>query len=126
MRYFLVLLLGVGQLYFMPALASEYVYLNPAFTVNFGSVGKLKYLRTEIALKVDSPEDADKVRAHSPYLKNDLILLFSAQEAEVINSPQGRESLRQIAVDNLRARMIKLIGEPVIDALYFSNFVVQN
>ncbi len=126
MRYLLMLLLGFGQLYLLPAQASEYVYLNPPFTVNFGSVGKLKYLRTEIALKVSSPEAAEKVKAHAPYLRNDLILLFSAQEPEVINSPQGRESLRQIAVDNLRARMLKLTDDTVIEALYFSNFVVQN
>lgn len=126
MRYLLVLLLGFGSLSWMPAQASQYVYLNPPFTVNFGSIGKLKYLRTEIALKVDSEEAAEKIRAHMPYLRNDLILLFSAQEPEIINTPQGRESLRQVALDNLRSRMLELEDELLIEALYFSNFVVQN
>lgn len=126
MRYLLVLLLGFGSLYFSPAQASEYVYLDPPFTVNFGTQGKLKFLRTQIALKVMSPEDAAKVLAHKPYLRNDLILLFSAQEPEIINSPQGRENLREIALDNLRGRMQQLEDAPIIDALYFSNFVVQN
>lgn len=126
MRYLLVLLLGFGPLYLAPAQASEYVYLDPPFTVNFGTQGKLKFLRTQIALKVMTAEDAGKVLAHKPYLRNDLILLFSAQEPEIINSPQGRESLREIALDNLRARLQQLEGEPIIEALYFSNFVVQN
>lgn len=126
MRYLLVLLLGFGSLSLMPAQASQYVYLNPPFTVNFGSIGKLKYLRTEIALKVDTEEAAEKIRAHMPYLRNDLILLFSAQEPEIINTPQGRESLRQVALDNLRSRMLELEDELLIEALYFSNFVVQN
>lgn len=126
MRYLLVLLLGFGPLYLAPVQASEYVYLDPPFTVNFGTQGKLKFLRTQIALKVMTAEDAEKVLAHKPYLRNDLILLFSAQEPEIINSPQGRESLREIALDNLRGRLQQLEGEPIIEALYFSNFVVQN
>lgn len=126
MRYLLLMILGFGSIYMLPAQASQYVYLSPPFTVNFGTVGKLKYLRTEIALKVESEEAAAKINAHKPYLRNDLILLFSAQEPDVINSPEGRESLRNIALDNLRARMLELEDELVIDALYFSNFVVQN
>ena len=104
----------------------QYVYLQPAFTVNFGSAGRLKYLRTEIAVKVNSTEAAAKVNANMPYLRSDLILLLSGLETDGVNTPQGREFMRKQALDKLRGRLQELTEEPCIEELYFSNFVVQN
>lgn len=104
----------------------QYVYLDPVFLVNYGDSGRLRYLRTQVAVKVGSAEAVEKVTANMPYLRNDLILLFSAQSAEVISTPQGRESLRQLALDGLRGRLLKLTDQPYIEDLYFSNFVTQN
>lgn len=105
---------------------TQYVYLQPAFTTNFGPAGRLRYIRTEIAVKVTSAEAAEKVTHHIPYLRSDLIFLLSAQESDAINTPQGREKLRRLALDQLRGRMTELEQEPFIEELYFSNFVVQN
>lgn len=103
----------------------QYVYLDPVFMVNFGETGRLRYLRTQIAVKVANAEAAAKVNEFLPYLRNDLILILSAQSKEVINTPEGREALRKMALDNLRGRMMKLTEQPYIDELYFSNFVTQ-
>ncbi|MEN9465061.1 MAG: hypothetical protein RL217_1242 [Pseudomonadota bacterium] len=103
----------------------QYVYLDPVFMVNFGETGRLRYLRTQIAVKVANSEAASKVNEFLPYLRNDMILILSAQSAEIINTPQGREALRKMALDNLRGRMMKLAEQPYIDELYFSNFVTQ-
>ena len=43
-----------------------------------------------------------------------------------MNSTQGREELRQIALEEVRAVMTQLEGAPSVDDLYFNNFVVQN
>lgn len=105
---------------------TRYIYLEPAFVVNYGSTGRMKYLRTEVALKVSTSEAAGKVSEHKPYIRNNLVLMFSAQEPEIMNSSQGREQLRKLALDEVRALMEQLEGMPYIDDLYFSNFVVQN
>ncbi|MCD8522273.1 MAG: flagellar basal body-associated FliL family protein [Saccharospirillaceae bacterium] len=105
---------------------AKYLHLEPAFVVNYGSTGRMKYLRTEIALKVSGAESAAKVNLHKPYIRNNLVMLLSAQEAVTMNSSQGRESLRKVALDEVRALMVKLEGSPFIDDLFFSNFVVQN
>lgn len=109
-----------------PLAGTKYLHLEPAFVVNYGSTGRMKYLRTEIALKVSDSQSADKVIRHKPYIRNNLVMLLSAQEAEAMNSSSGRESLRKVALDEVRALMVKLEGAPLIDDLFFSNFVVQN
>lgn len=109
-----------------PAVTAKYIYLDPALVVNYGSSGRMKYLRTEVALKVTGAEAAGKVTQHKPYIRNNLVMLFSAQESETMNTSQGRESLRKVALDEVRALMVKLEGMPYVDDLYFNNFVVQN
>ncbi|MAD44627.1 MAG: flagellar basal body-associated protein FliL [Oceanospirillaceae bacterium] len=105
---------------------TEYVKIEPAIVVNYGSSGRMKYLRTEIALKVTGGDAADAVKHHKPYIRNKLVLLFSAQDSDTMNSSEGRESLRKVALDEVRALMVQLEDMPYIDDLYFSSFVVQN
>lgn len=105
---------------------AQYIYMEPAFVVNYGSTGRMRYLRTEVVLKVSSADAASRVTLHRPYLRNNLIMMFSAQEDEVMKTSLGRETLRKVALDEVRAVMMQLEGIPYIDDLYFSNFVVQN
>ncbi|UTW48266.1 flagellar basal body-associated FliL family protein [Bacterioplanoides sp. SCSIO 12839] len=109
-----------------PVSSARYIHLEPAFVVNYGSSGRMKYLRTEVSLKVSSGEAAAMVTQHKPYIRNNLVLLMSAQEPETMNSSKGRESLRKVCLDEVRAVMTQLEGMPSVDDLYFSNFVVQN
>lgn len=104
----------------------QYVYLQPAFTANVGHAGRLRYVRTEIALKVSSDEAAEQIKTHMPYLRHEMIMLLSSQTTEAINTPKGRDQLRIAALDRLRGRMIAITEAPLIEELYFSNFVAQN
>lgn len=106
--------------------AIQYIYFEPAFVVNYGSTGRFRFIRTEIALKVASTEAAAKSSQHKPYLRHELVMLLSAQEPQVMQSPKGRESLRKLALDRVKRTLIKLEGMPYVDDLYFNTFVVQN
>lgn len=109
-----------------PAGPARYIHLEPAFVVNYGSSGRMRYLRTNVVLRVSTVEEAARVSLHKPFIRNNLVMLFSAQESDVMNTPQGRESLRKVALDEVRAVMEMLEGTPDVADLYFSNFVVQN
>ena len=82
--------------------ATQYVHLQPAFVLNYGSntTGRLKYVRTDVALRVIGAEAAGKVNHHQAYIRNQLVLLLSQQEESTINDAQGREKLRQVALDD--------------------------
>jgi flagellar FliL protein len=106
---------------------AQYVHLQPAFVLNYGgSKGRLKYLRTEVALRVLGNANADLVSRHIPYLRNQLVFLLSQQTDATVNSSQGREELRKQALEEVRATMVLLEKQPLIEDLYFQNFVVQN
>lgn len=107
---------------------AQYVHLQPAFVLNYGknTMGRLKYIRTDVALRVIGAEAAGKVNHHQAYIRNQLVLLLSQQDEDTVNSAQGREHLRQVALDEIKALMTELEGKPYIEDLYFQNFVAQN
>jgi flagellar protein FliL len=131
MRLLLAVILGlVGS--FAAAEAQEggvkYVTLQPPFVTNFGvtKTGRLTYLKADVTLKVSDPEGEAALKYHTPALRNALVLLFSRQEDSAVSSSDGREQIRQQALTELRDIMQEESGEPVIEDLVFSNFVVQH
>ena len=94
---------------------TQYVHLQPAFVLNYGdnSTGRLKYIRTDVALRVMGAEAAGKVNHHQAYIRNQLVLLLSQQKEST-------------ALDEVRALLTELEGKPYVEDLYFQNFVAQN
>lgn len=102
-----------------------YIPLKPAFVVNYGGPGRLKYIKADISLRLQNPQAANAVRHHMPYIRNNLMMLFSAQTEESIASQEGKEALRQEALQAVR-EVVKREDqvEGVVD-LYFNAFLVQ-
>jgi flagellar FliL protein len=110
-----------------PLAEVRYVELQPTFVTNYGysETGRLKYLKADVTLRVSSQAAEMSLRYHLPYLRNNLVLLFSSQEESTLVSAEGRDELRRAALANLRELMTEEEGDPLIEDLVFSNFVVQ-
>ena len=105
---------------------SRYVDLKPAFTVNYGGVGKLRYLKTSITLRVAGGEAGHGgVRRHMPYIRHTLVMLLSKATEEDLSSMEGKELLRQNALEAVRTVLMKEEGEQFVLDLLFSSFIVQ-
>ncbi|WP_353406210.1 flagellar basal body-associated FliL family protein [Pseudoteredinibacter isoporae] len=103
-----------------------YVPLQPAFVLNYGGQGRLKYLRAEISVRVDSIHVANSIRHHLPYIRNNLVMLFSRQTEEAINSLDGREAMRKKALAEVRRILLNEDKtKKGVEDLFFTNFVVQ-
>lgn len=105
---------------------TSYVNISPDFVTNFDEGARLKYLKASVSLKVDA-ESESTVRYHLASIKNNLIILFSAQAEENLTSTVGRETLRREALDEVKnvLAMLEREGENTVQDLYFTNFVVQ-
>lgn len=106
--------------------ATVYVDITPDFVTNFDEGARLKYLKASVSLKVDT-ESESQVRYHLPSIKNNLIILFSAQAEENLTSTVGRETLRREALEEVKnvLGMLERNGEDKVQDLYFTNFIVQ-
>lgn len=106
----------------------SYISLGPSFVTNYDGGGRLKYLKTDVTVRVRPPAGA-AIERHLPYIRNQLVMLFSAQFEENLVSTQGRDTLRREALEEVRAVIRKLESESSANAivnLYFTEFVLQS
>lgn len=103
-----------------------YLPLKPAFVVNYGGKGSLRYLKTEMSVRLASADVANSVRHHLPYIRNNLVMLFARQTEETINSQEGRELMRQDALAEIQKVVLEEDGKEGVLDVYFNTFIVQN
>ena len=105
----------------------RYVELKPSFVTNFGisDSGALKYVRADITVRVANKDAEYATRYHLAALRNRLVLLLSRQDESTMASAAGRETLKAEALAELREVLEAEEGEPHIEDLMFTNFVVQ-
>ncbi len=109
----------------MPHTGAIYIPLKPPFVVNYGGTGRLRYLKADITVRLQDAGAANSVRHHMPYIRNNIVMLLSAQTDESIDSQEGKEALRQEALKEVRdVIMQEDKREGVID-LYFNTILVQ-
>ena len=102
-----------------------YLPIDPAFVVNFEDQGMLRYLQVGLTVMARNQQIIDAVTQSMPQIRNDLILLFSNQKMEVLNSLNGKEKLRMQALAQIQGILSREIGIPGIEAVYFTVFVLQ-
>jgi len=103
-----------------------YVPLASPLVVNYGGPGRLKYLKAEISLRVDGSAQAAMLRHHMPLIRHKMVLLFSRQDEETVNTQEGRETLRLAAKEEINTALAAEEGEEaLVRDLLFNNFVVQ-
>ncbi|MEZ5529444.1 MAG: flagellar basal body-associated FliL family protein [Porticoccaceae bacterium] len=101
-----------------------YLPLDPAFVVNFEHNGSIRYL--QLSLQVMSYEQAvlDKVQANMPAVRNTLILLFSGQNFDELNTLEGKEALRLKVKDAIQ-EVVHFKKGQTLDDVFFTGFVMQ-
>lgn len=94
-----------------------------SFVVNLldkKGVGK-RYLKVTIQLEVENEENRLVVENHIPQLRDTILLLLSSQTLNEINTMEGKLELKQ----TLLSRMKQILGDGVVQRIYFTEFVVQ-
>lgn len=105
--------------------AAIYEALVPAFVVNFNHQGRQRYMQVSMTLMSRDQAGLDALKVHMPLLRNNLVMLLSAQDFAVLSTPAGMEVLRQQITASVQALGQKEVGKPVIEQVLFTNFVLQ-
>jgi flagellar protein FliL len=103
-----------------------YVALDPPFVVNFEASQLVRFLQITVQLMSRDPETVEMIKANDPVIRNDLLLLFGNQSYDVIATREGKEKLREQALEAVR-KIIKSAGgkSERVEAVYFTSFVMQ-
>lgn len=103
-----------------------YLPIKPAFVVNYGGAGRLRYLKTELSVRLENADAANSIRHHLPYIRNNLVMLFARQTDETLSSQDGKEALRRDALAEIRNVIKEEDGREGVVDVYFDTFIVQN
>ena len=117
---------GGGGIHANSGRPALYFPLEPAFVVNFKERGRTRFLQVEIQLMSRDKLVLDELTKHAPVIRNNLLLLLSAQTAETLHSAEGKEKLRASALEVINKLIEEESGQKnAIEALYFTSFVTQ-
>lgn len=95
-----------------------------SFTVNLSADGEEHYLQTDIELQVHDAKDVDKIKAHMPEVRNNILLLLSSKTAGALASVEGKEKLSSEIREQINKALHAKEGEGV-SGVFFTSFVIQ-
>ena len=102
-----------------------YFPLEPAFVVNFKDRGRTRFLQVTMEVMTRDPLIIEDIKAHTPLIRNNLLLLLSNQKAEDLHTSEGKEKIREAALEELKRLLGEETGRINVEALYFTSFVTQ-
>jgi flagellar FliL protein len=110
-----------------PAHAAPIYYkFDPAFVVNFGGEGSARYLQVTVEAMSRDMTAVENLKNTEPAIRNDLVMLFSAQDNATLMSVEGKEKLRAATLASIRKVLDSERGNGnLIEAVYFTSFVIQ-
>lgn len=103
-----------------------YVEFDPPFVVNFEARGMVRFLQISAQVMTRDPATAQLVKTHDPVVRNDLLLLFGSQTYDLLSTREGKEQLRNEALQSV-VKVITAEGGngKAVEQLYFTSFVMQ-
>lgn len=101
-----------------------YLALDPAFVVNFEHNGSIRYLQLSLQIMAYQQEAIDKVSNNMPAVRNSLIMLFSGQDYDYLNTVEGKENLRKEVLGSIH-EVVRMKGSLKINDVFFTGFVMQ-
>lgn len=102
-----------------------YLPLQPPFIANYDVRGRQRYLQTSVSIMTREQDVVEAVEQHMPLVRNELVLLLSGQVYEELQTEEGRELLRQSALEAVQGIMETEIGKPGVEQILFTDFVMQ-
>ncbi|EAQ66221.1 flagellar protein [Marinomonas sp. MED121] len=102
-----------------------YLKLDPAFVVDFIVAGKQRYLQLNLTVKSRDQGQVDAIKIHMPLIRNSLVLLFSSQVFNELQSTEGKMALKAAAVESINTILSEETGAGGVEDILFTNFVMQ-
>jgi len=117
-----------------------YINMKPAFIVNFEEKSSAAYLQIEMQAMTYDKRVTDHMTKHMPMIRNNVLLIMSAQKFERVMTRKGKEMLQEKILISVQ----EVIGEsmtkyykdeelelakgelvPNVEQIYFTSFIMQ-
>ena len=101
-----------------------YVELKPSFVANY-QARKIRYLKADVTLQVEGSATAEAIARHKPVIRHNLVMLFSRQIEEQINTMEGKLQLKEDALREVISAL-EMESEPSgVKDILFTSFILD-
>lgn len=83
------------------------------------------HLRLNVVLATRDPTVVRALELHTPMLRNDLLALLSEQTYDTLNTPEGKELLREQVHEVTTAVLVRTGSPAGIENVFFDEIVMQ-
>ncbi|UPQ87243.1 flagellar basal body-associated protein FliL [Vibrio sinaloensis] len=102
-----------------------YVNIPQPFLFNVTGDKRDRLVQIKVQLMVRGSENENLARYHSPLIESSLLSTFASATLEQLRTTNGRVELRDKATDDIKASLNRAVGQPVIERVLFTDFVMQ-
>jgi flagellar FliL protein len=102
-----------------------YYAFDPAFVVNFNDGKNIRYLQLTMEIMTYKETVVNDIEKHMPVLRNNLIMMLSNLNYEVINTVAGKRKLQNEALTEIKSILLEKTGREGVEEVYFTGFVMQ-
>ncbi|WP_260259513.1 flagellar basal body-associated protein FliL [Vibrio intestinalis] len=103
----------------------SYVNIAQPFLFNVTGDSKDRLVQIKVQLMVRGSNNENLARYHSPLIESSLLATFASATVDQLRSATGRVELRDKATQDIQASLTRAVGEPVIERVLFTDFVIQ-
>jgi flagellar protein FliL len=104
---------------------TPYLEIATPFVVNIRTETGLSFLQVSAQFRLTRPDLRTNVSKHLPALQHYMIMVLGEQDVKTLRTLEGKKQLRETAVKELQTFLQKEVGEPSIDEVLFTGFVIQ-
>ena len=102
-----------------------YIGLDPDFVVAFQNPRHARFIKASLEVMTRDKDVEDAVKLHMPVIRDSVLMLFSMQNEDELASREGKEQFRAEILSAVQNVIEEQTGNPGVDAVYFTNFVMQ-
>jgi len=102
-----------------------YYAFDPAFVVNFNDGKNIRYLQLTMEVMTYDDSVVEDLKKHMPVIRNNLIMILSNLNYEVINTVAGKKKLQDEALSEIKSILKEKTGREGVEEVYFTGFVMQ-
>ena len=103
-----------------------YQGIHPPLLINFiDERGKGRFLQISLELLTRDEAVVEAIKAHTPVIRNNLILLYGDIDYADVASREGKARMLEMALDEINAVLEDQTGTGGVEAVYFTNLMVQ-
>ncbi|OLQ91755.1 flagellar basal body-associated protein FliL [Vibrio panuliri] len=103
----------------------SYVNIPQPFLFNVTGDKRDRLVQINVQLMVRGIENENLARYHSPLIESSLLATFASATVDQLRSATGRVELRDKATEDIKASLTRAVGQPVIERVLFTDFVIQ-